>query len=217
MHLFECKIFVIPFFRALSQRSNVTVMRLTLRVFFHLPYILNAGETLSRDATCIALHFWKHLAIRISKSASFARNGDEETTAKIEIYVPRSRGASTRKRANNSRAHDSGNTRCRRVAVDALARRTRARVCDEKLRAGTSEFYVWHFVAEVCRLVADSPWKNSSVVSLQTFRSSKEHCGSPPPQPPSPSLVQIFARSRTHFFSLVKKFSGKTPLNIFLA
>lgn len=149
----------------------------------------------SLDVTrCIALHSRKHLAVRIPKSASSARNGDEETTAKIEIYAPRSRGASTRKRANKSR------TWFRKYTTSSRRRRrsrARARVCDEKLRAGTSEFYVWHFVAEVCRLVVDSPWKNSSVVSSQTFRSSvsEEDCGSPPSLPLSPS-------ARTHFFSL---------------
>lgn len=82
----------------------------------------------SRDAARrVALHSRKRLAIRIPKSASSARSGDEETTAKIEIYAPRSSGDDERARGSKltSRAHDSGNTRRRR-------RRSRARVCNEK-------------------------------------------------------------------------------------
>lgn len=54
----------------------------------------------------VALHSRERRAIRIPKSASSARSGDEETTAKIEIYAPCSRDnvASTREWANKSRA-----------------------------------------------------------------------------------------------------------------
>jgi len=187
-----------------------------IAVLCHFSYVLNTGEIpVRRDAMCIVLHSRKHFAVR--KSASSARNEDEETTAKIEIYAPRSRAWGNEL---TIRVHDSGNTRRRRVVVVVVARRSRsrgARVSYEKLRAGTSEFYVWHFVAEVCRLVVDSPWKNSSVVSLQTFCSfvCEEHRGSPPP-PPSSSRPDL-ARARIHFFPSAKKFSGKTPLNILLA
>lgn len=96
-----------------NKRGNVIATRLT--IIINATAFFSICRAFRMQVLLRALHSRKRLAIRNPKSASSAGSGDEETTAKMEIYAPRNwDDERARQSGLTSCAHDSGNTRrCR--------------------------------------------------------------------------------------------------------